>query len=542
MVSSLKIVYEILDSCVSYAMILQVEASYNLEKQMLEEYEISIFDFETVDTSSVSQAIQFAGLNTNNKFEETGRLNLRIKLLPYMLASARALEVTSIEPDDLDSEDRMEEFYATKEIQSFLDDNRRTPKRLFIYYNGLQFDEEFLRVMLFRNLKDPYITTRKDSRRIDLLDGLRFLSYVRPGIISPKIKPDEKISWRLSDVTEVNGINADNAHDAMADSIMTAKLAKMFYDQAPDVFNAVISLSDKGHVNSLLRNISNSPDQFLYYFTHFGAPSLFPIAAVVPVGSPPFKFLGVDLTQDPKKWMDMSVADIKNEIYKGDSPFHMVKMRASPFLFENDSPLITPTLREKGIYSDPKIFHERAKLVNSDAIRKKLSAAVDSLEKESNSYFSDKKTISEQSLYANFVSNRDRNIAVKFHSAKSWEEKIKIADEFVDSRLKDFSNRIIAMHAPEELVTYKHAASIEHQMELRLEEIRNPHYPMSFAMAEDSMAECKDQELISNYKSWLDNKLVTFSRNIQKINGMKDISTQDKDEKEVAPPSQYSFW
>ena len=64
---------------------------------------------------------------------------------------------------------------------------------VFIGYNSIKFDEEFLRNSFFKTLLDPYITIKKENYRFDLLDSVRSTNYFYPdklkSLISEKGNP-----------------------------------------------------------------------------------------------------------------------------------------------------------------------------------------------------------------------------------------------------------------------------------------------------------------------------------------------------------------
>ena len=64
------------------------------------------YDFETTGRSPVfDQALQFAAIYTDENFVEKERINIRSRLLPYILPAPKALEVTGVNPNDTLSPD-----------------------------------------------------------------------------------------------------------------------------------------------------------------------------------------------------------------------------------------------------------------------------------------------------------------------------------------------------------------------------------------------------------------------------------------------------
>ena len=63
---------------------------------------------------------------------------------------------------------------------------------IFIGYNSINFDEEFLRNSLFRALLDPYLTSRNNNNRADLLELLRTVDFFFPDTINIPVNNKNK--------------------------------------------------------------------------------------------------------------------------------------------------------------------------------------------------------------------------------------------------------------------------------------------------------------------------------------------------------------
>ncbi len=94
-------------------------------------------------------------------------------------------------------------------------------------FNSLQFDDEFVRNLLYRNLFDPYEREwRKGNSRWDLIDLMRAARDLRPeGIVWPEDEEGRPI-FTLVALARANGIAHESAHDAMHDVLATVDLAQ----------------------------------------------------------------------------------------------------------------------------------------------------------------------------------------------------------------------------------------------------------------------------------------------------------------------------
>ena len=63
------------------------------------------------------QALQFAAIHADENFVELERVNIRSRLLPYMLPDPKALEITGVNPNDTLSPDLLSAFEFAQTLQ-----------------------------------------------------------------------------------------------------------------------------------------------------------------------------------------------------------------------------------------------------------------------------------------------------------------------------------------------------------------------------------------------------------------------------------------
>ncbi|MBT3701425.1 MAG: hypothetical protein HOG12_07900 [Alphaproteobacteria bacterium] len=201
------------------------------------------YDTETSGLSSeFDQILQFAAIRTDNDFNETDRFEIRSRLLPYIVPSPGALRVTGIGPDLLMDATLSSHYQATCQIREKL---LEWSPAIFLGYNTIKFDEDFLRQALFQTLHSPYITNTQGNVRADVLRLVHAAVAYAPDCLAIPINDKGKPVFKLDQLAPANGFSHENAHEAMADVEATIHIAKVIRKGAPEVWQNVMKACRK---------------------------------------------------------------------------------------------------------------------------------------------------------------------------------------------------------------------------------------------------------------------------------------------------------
>lgn len=268
---------------------------------------VSLF-FYDLETSGInsrqSRIMQFAGQRTDLNLKPIGEpVDLYVAMTPDILPDPEAVLLTGITPqktlaDGLTEAEFLRHF--TTEIA--------TPGTIFIGFNTVRFDDEFMRYLHYRNFYDAYEWQWQDNRgRWDMLDVVRMTRALRPDGIKWPFDSKGKPSNRLELLTGINNLNHEHAHDALSDVYATIEVARLIQNKQPKLFDFLFSMRDKRKVASLVE----AGQPFVYtsgqYASEFEKTTVVTRLCDNPKRQGAFVY---DLRYDPSAYKDMSAEQL----------------------------------------------------------------------------------------------------------------------------------------------------------------------------------------------------------------------------------------
>ena len=295
------------------------------------------YDLETFGLEPRYDRIaQFAGLRTDENLEETGeRIILYCKPTPDYLPSPQACLVHGITPQAA-----MEEGLSDYGLALRLRRELMEPGTTALGYNTLQFDDEFLRSLFYRNFFDPYEREWKNGNgRWDLVDLMRAMRDLRPdGLVWPTGEGGRPI-FTLEALAKANGVAHKSAHDAMHDVLATLGLARLAKARQPRLFDWYLSHRTRDSLRPLIDLVERSPlvHTAAAYTSERGCTTL-----VAPISLDPEnrnQLLAIDLRYDPAEILDLPVEELRRRVFtKAEElevprlPLARLRLNRCPFL------------------------------------------------------------------------------------------------------------------------------------------------------------------------------------------------------------------
>jgi exodeoxyribonuclease I len=408
------------------------------------------FYFYDVETSGFrpreARIMQFAGQRTDENLNPVGKPdNFLIKMTPDVLPDPFAVLVHGITPQKT-----LKDGISEAEFLDYFAKKLCTAGTVFVGYNNIRFDDEFMRFMLWRNFHDAYEWHWNNScSRWDLLDVVRMTRALRPKGLNWPYASDGKPTNRLADIAKVNKLKHDSAHDALSDVLVSIDVARLLKTNQPKLFDYLLNLRDKNKVAALVEK----GDPLVYTSGRY--PSEYDKTTIaVMVAKHPHKqaALMYDLREDPAAWTKLSAEELAAAWRKwgDDAPYFPVKI-----LSYNRCPAIAPlsvlsTSRNARLRLDPSPAQNLPKLIAAKDFGDKLIKAAKLIQPKAQATLIVNEQEVDGLLYDGFVSNQDKSQVEKVRRAKG-DELSKLKVDFSDERLKLLLPLYKARNYPESL-------------------------------------------------------------------------------------------
>ena len=196
------------------------------------------YDLETTGRSAAwDQIIQVAAILTDANLEIIDKYENKCRINSWCIPHPEAVLVNKISIKTLLTSNLSHYQLMLNIRNKFLE----WSPAIFIGYNSIKFDEEFLRNSFFKTLLDPYITIKNENYRFDLLNSVRSTNFFYPEKLKSLISDKGNPILKLDKIAPLNGISNFKAHDAMGDTFATLELAKIIKNKASNIWKETIS-------------------------------------------------------------------------------------------------------------------------------------------------------------------------------------------------------------------------------------------------------------------------------------------------------------
>ena len=398
----------------------------------MNDYNLVFYDTETTGIQKdFSQILQCGSVYTDINLNRLEEQNIGCAPLPWIIPAPRAM-LTNKKIDLFNS--NTSHYQMMSEIQRQWRQWSLAKPSIFVSYNGHSFDEELVRRQFWYNLLEPYTTNTNGNGRLDLMLMFHNIaSFFSDEISIPLFDGGPGISYKLEHLAKEHGIDADDAHDAIADCNLMISLCEIIRTKLPDLFKSFINSSTKQGIKNLLYS-----DDFLALGEiHRRHTFQYPVVLCGSDPSRPNEIVLFDLSYDPEDILDLDYSEINKLIQsKGrDGPLKKYKINKT-----------IPVCSSK-LINNKEVFdisfdelQRRAEIIKKDKdFQSKISQAME----DRMMTFPEPEHI-EASIYSGgFPSQKDKDLMQEFHLSEDINHLIKISRNFEDERFSIFAERII---------------------------------------------------------------------------------------------------
>jgi exodeoxyribonuclease-1 len=411
-----------------------------------------VYDLETTGLlKNFDQIVQFAAIQTDVDLNEISRAEFRCRLLPHILPSPAALEITSATISGLTNPESLSFYEMSCRIAELF--SRWTPT-VFLGFNSIRFDEEFIRQALFQCLHWPFATNTNGNSRADVLNLCRAASALDSTSIRFLRNSNGRASFRLVDLASANGIAISKSHNAMADAEATLGLCKIVSQRVPDLWSNFLRFSQKAAAAEFLEH-----EKVFVRYDYFRGEERIDVLAFIGVNDErPNIHYCLDLNQDLEVLQNLADDELLERLKREPWPVRRIKVNTAPLLFS-----LSDVLPEHLNGFDHAQLNAKAQMIfqNQVLVDRLMRAA------RKSEFLYEKSPHVERQIYdPPFFSAEDRSRMQLFHSV-NWQDRVKIVSEFDDERLRRLGRRLIFYECPE-LLPEKARKGIERQIAERL--------------------------------------------------------------------------
>lgn len=407
------------------------------------------YDLETTGTNKAGdRIIQFAAQRTDQNFNiNADPLDLKIQLPDDILPHPQATLTTGKTPQDVS--DGIPEL----ELARILYEKVFTQGTTVIGFNNIDFDDNFIRYLFWRNFFDPYEWAWRDSRsRWDLLNPSRMVHALRPDGINWPEDGNGNCNHKLEKLAEANNIQHDHAHDGLSDVLALIDWAKLLRNKQSKMFDYLLSMRDKNKVNQLVNLTKAEP--FVLTATRNGATYHYTsVACSIAEGPTNNTLITYNLRYDPTPWLNFSAAELA--ALRFTSYEELDKRGLPPFPLHSIATNACPTVAPIGVLDeqdgwDKLALNPQTVRHNMDILRKNPQFIDEAKMAYQAENFPDETRDVEERMYDGFLNDADRQTANRIHNADAklmatWDP------YFHDERLPQLFIHFKARNFPETL-------------------------------------------------------------------------------------------
>ncbi len=336
----------------------------------------------------------------------------------------------------------------------------------FTGYNSVKFDDECMRALFFRNFEDPYLMSSyfRSYSRLDILPLVRACHALFPDAFRAAVKDDGSPSFRLTELTELNGLNHEHAHEALSDVMATVAVAGLIRKRQRALWDLFFRMRMKQEFSAEADRLIALRRPAFAVSTSFPGQSSYS-ALVLPLMkvnvSGAEKVACLNLSEDPARLLEhpeltsFSMRRVFDEaaghskgIFLSDFNIVLFNENRCECLF--DLSLLSPG-RAAELRLDMDEAERNAAVYLKEIAKAKLAVRVLSEKDAADNAQDGRNRSPEECLYDGFISREDKGLEKYFHSLERKDPRAMLDVVFGDERLNRMVKHYFARNLEEHL-------------------------------------------------------------------------------------------
>ncbi|MDA9721304.1 exonuclease domain-containing protein [Candidatus Pelagibacter sp.] len=405
---------------------------------------LAIWDIESSSASTdFGSIIEIGGVLVDENFKEKDRFNLRCRLPEGEVFQAMALIVNKTSIKQL-TQTNLSHYQMLAEVEKIF---KKWSPAVFLGWSNIGFDDEMIRKEFFKGIRYPYLTNAAPNKRHDGINIARAAYAIDPSILEVEFNEKNNAVFKLESLARMQGIDSTDAHSALSDSIMTAKVLNIVKKKQPGTWESFFKTANKSDTETIIKKGEIITLNEYYYGKsrlHLVAPlhqkyCMHPIYAGW--------YYAFDLRIDIEPLLNLSINELKVEMKKSPKFLRTIRSNKAPILVDAKYGMKA----EPYSSMDKSLINKRANIVkNNEKFSQNILHALREVAEEKEQSKTQEDIYAEESIYTKFTSNKDTSLFPTWHAAP-WKDKLKLLDKFDDDRLVGFGKKIIYQEAPEVL-------------------------------------------------------------------------------------------
>ena len=405
---------------------------------------LAIWDIESSSASTdFGRIIEIGGILVDENFNEKDRFSLRCRLPEGEIPQAMALIVNKTSIKKL-TQGNLSHYQMLGEVEKIF---KKWSPAIFLGWSNIGFDDEMIRKEFFKGIRYPYITNAAPNKRHDGINIARAAYAIDQSVLNTEINEKNNPVFKLESLARMQGLDSSDAHSALADAEMTAKILNIVRKKQKNTWDTFLKTANKSDIETIVKKGEIITLNEYYYGKsrlHLVVP-LHPKYCMHPIYQG--WYYSFDLRTPVEPLLNLSINDLKLEMKKSPKFLRTIRSNKAPIIVEAKYGLKAEPYNS----IDPNLIKKRATLIQeNEKFSQNVLTALREVAEEKEQSKSQEDIYAEESIYTKFTSNKDTSLFPAWHAA-NWKEKLNLLSKFEDQRLVGFGQKIIFQEAPEVL-------------------------------------------------------------------------------------------